>query len=876
MSKPYYDDTYYGYLDDGLFNNSFVMGDDDFVVAGNCSAFTFNLTVADVLSNIILVNKTLGTRTGLIYGLISPDSSSIKNLNVASEWAALLAVNDFNRRSFPYPGVGAADDDLAACNFRLQIEFSNYSSLMDIARSWQNNILLLKQHQHHPMAMLGAVSSPESAFLATLGAVLVQPYFELTKECRWFWTSPANQILNLSPFSTSPYLNRRDRFPNFARTIPSSSGDAVALCRYLASAGISKLAVLFEEDMYYGSPFYSVLKPAAGDFNVSLYPFPYGGDSQSLVLAVRQMKATPLRYVFCISPSGGVPESPWNQMLKVLIDEELLQQDSNDDDFTRLPQQTGSNSSADRSTIFADVGGSYAWFFSNTLALEIHAGGIRDEYLPFLNRTAVVTIETPEEALAIQRVQFVEASQDSSFLQQWRESQLYGKVNASSSPEAPTIDAPEPSIMSLLTYDAVLALGMAACTINTTYFLPKRLYEALFGLEYTGATGNVRLDDKTASRSPDSVAYAVQNVLHYRDNDTNRSRTILVPAIAIPPSDRADYIDDATYVPINGTPDANVTVLRPLIFPSGSTTPPPNMVENVTTVEVVPLHLLVFLWLLFAAAVLFSLTCAIWTVKHRRDPKVRASQPVFLVCLCCGAFLVAFSGFFVTWNYPFFSDGALNAACIADPWFLSFGLTTIFAAQFSKIWRIHRVYKSAQRFRRVKVRVRDVLGPFLVLISLNLIILTVWTVKYPLTWTGIPMSKDSYGRVTYVQYTCFPQDETALGSEVCLYLLMGVCAGALVLLNIESYRARNLPSEFNETIHIAMTNLILLEALIIAIPLLLASAEQRVAWITVRGLLNFTICMGVLLPAFVPKFASRNGTPERRTLRSRQGWGRES
>jgi 7 transmembrane sweet-taste receptor of 3 GCPR/Receptor family ligand binding region len=871
--SAYYDDTYSETLDDAVFNSSFVTSDDSLI--GNCSNFTFNITIDDVLSNLVQVNESLGTRTGLIYGLISPESSSLRTLNVASEWAALLAVNDFNRRSFPYPGVTAGDD--GTCNFQLKIKFSNYSSLMDIARNWQDNILFLKESQHHPMAMLGAISSPESALLATLGAVLVQPYFELTKDCRWFWTSPANQILNLSPISTSQYLNKRDRFPNFARTIPSNSGDAVALCRYLASVGVTRLAVLFEQDMFYGSPFYTVLKTAADGFNISLFPFPYGGDSQSLVLAVRQMKATPFRYVFCISPSGGVPESPWNQMLDVLIDEELLllsQQESYVNSAKR-PWQTSRNTPRDENS-FADVGGSYAWFFSNTLALDIHAGGIREEYLPFLNRTAVVSVETPEVALSTQRKQFLEASQDPLFLQQWRDSQIYGTVNGSSRPHAKTHDAPEPSLMSLLTYDAVLALGMAACTINTTQFLPKRLYEALLGLEYTGTTGNVRLDDKTASRSPDSVVYVVQNVLHYLDHDSNRSRTALVPAIAIPPSDRGDYADDATYVPHDSTPDANVTVLRPLIFPYGSTTPPPSMAQTVKKVEVVPIRLLVFLWLLFAAAVLFSIACAIWTVKHRRDPKVRAGQPVFLVCLCCGVFLVAFSGFFLTWNYPYFSESALNAACIADPWFLSFGLTTIFAAQFSKIWRIHRVYRSAQRFRRVKVRVRDVLGPFLVLMSLNLIILTVWTVKYPLKWTEIVMAEDSYGRVTSVQYTCFPQDETALGSKVCLYLLMGVCAGALVLLNIESYRARNLPSEFNETIHIAMTNLILLEALIIAIPLLLGTAKQRGAWIAVRGLLNFVICMGVLLPAFLPKFSSQKGTQERRTLRSRQGWGRES
>jgi gamma-aminobutyric acid type B receptor len=200
-----------------------------------------------------------------------------------------------------------------------------------------------------------------------------------------------------------------------------------------------------------------------------------------------------------------------------------------------------------------------------------------------------------------------------------------------------------------------------------------------------------------------------------------------------------------------GSVGGNLTVLQPLIFPSGTSDTPPPLTGTVTAVEEVPVPLQVFLWLLFAVSAIFSVSCGIWTVKHRNNPKVRASQPIFLVCLCCGTFILSFSGFFVTWNYPYFSDEALNAACIADPWFLSFGLTTIFSALFSKIWRVHRVYRSAQRFRRVKVRVRDVLWPFVILMTLNLIILTVWTTLFPLKWTSVPLSKDVYDRVTAVE-----------------------------------------------------------------------------------------------------------------------------
>jgi hypothetical protein len=842
------DDFYYNLFDDGWFSGTVVdsWGDDESAAVTNCSELAANVTLsADaVIDKIIEVNNTEGkrTRTGLIYGLISSKASALRSLKVSTEWAALLAVRDFNRRVFPYDGIAVPD----TCDFQLRIEFSSYGNLLDLGRNWQDNVLLLehKQKKQRPMAVLGPLTSVESALLATLGAVLVQPSFELTPECRWYWTSPAYQMPNLSPFSTSPFLDQRKRFPNFARTIPSSAGDAVALCRYLRHLGVSQLAVLFAQDMLYSLPFYSAMSTVAQQYDITLHPFSYGEDPRSVKGAAESLKGTPLRYVLCINPpSSSQEEHPWSLLFQVLIDEGLLR-DRNDS-----PESDSE----------------YAWIFSDSLALEIHAGALKREHLPYVNRTAILTAEASKEALDIQRGQFRQASKDRTFLQAWRESQL-SSSNSSLDTTSATDDTilpnvPDPSFLSLLTYDGILALGFAACRVNATRFLPRRLYESLLGLEFTGSTGRVQLDGETASRRADSISYVIQNIF-YRTDGTERQLE-LVPSTALR---LAEGMDKAVV-------GDNFTVLKTLIFPSGKAIPPAELAETVTVVNLVPLPVLVFLWFLFAVSATFSIGCCIWTVKHRNHPKVRASQPIFLVFLCCGTLLVSFSGFFVTWNYPYFPDAALNAACMADPWFLSFGLTTVFAALFSKIWRIDQLFRNARRFRRVQVRVRDVLWPFVALMSLNLIILTVWTVMFPLRWTAIPLHADPYGRITALQYTCFPQDETALGSTVCLFLLMGVTAAALALLNVESYRARNLPSEFNETSLIALTNLILLEAVLISIPLLVGTDDSRSAWVAVRGLLNFVICMGVLLPAFATKFSSKEGVPDRRRVHVRPGWG---
>ena len=58
------------------------------------------------------------------------------------------------------------------------------------------------------------------------------------------------------------------------------------------------------------------------------------------------------------------------------------------------------------------------------------------------------------------------------------------------------------------------------------------------------------------------------------------------------------------------------------------------------------------------------------------------------------------------------------------------GATILFAALFTKLWRINKLFH-AERFHRMKITERDVIGPFLVMFVLNLILLIAWTVVDP-------------------------------------------------------------------------------------------------------------------------------------------------
>lgn len=716
-------------------------------------------------------------RTGNLLALITPDYAD--NISLAADFASLLAVRDFNARSTPYPGVSIPSD----CDFGLTITHRStrnqtYASLAGV---FQRDVLLAPV-QKRPMAILGGVDSSDSIILALLGAV----------------SGPANSseiMMNMSPVSNSADLGDREGdFPYFSRTIPSIMADAEVLCRFLNSIGVDQLAVLYLIGNY-GLSFYFGLVSIAPLYDIRVYEFSFNYEA-AYFQAISDLKATPLRYVFCIVDVGYLTQ----------VLQGLLALDSNE----------------------------YVWMFSDSLAMELE-GDVTSSLYPYgewINRSLVLSLQSPPDSVAVQRRQFIEAGQDPAFLELWNRSH-----NGERFPDL----TPTASLFALLTYDATIALGLASCMSSAENVSSIDILQSLHnGLNFTGTTGHVSFD-ATNSRQPEHMTYVIQNVIY--DEAVGFA---MIPSVSVRLANRG------------------VTTLRPLVYKSGSTVPPPDLAPFAVNTDDIPVGVQVFCLFLTAFSLLFAIACGVWVVHKRNLPAVRASQPVFLGILSVGTFLLAFSSVFLTWQQPL-PDAVLDVACMANPWFMSLGLTTIFAALFAKTWRIRRLYSSAKVFRRVTIRARDVVWPLVILLTINVIILTVWTVLDPLEWNEVIVEKDSYGRVLDVRYSCYAIGSTDV-SLVCLLLMVAVNLFSSVLLNVESYRARKLPSEFNETNYIAITNLILLEACTLSVPILVVVSNQRTAFVLVRSILNYLLCMGVLLPIFVPKFTSEKSGKAKRQV----------
>ena len=131
------------------------------------------------------------------------------------------------------------------------------------------------------------------------------------------------------------------------------------------------------------------------------------------------------------------------------------------------------------------------------------------------------------------------------------------------------------------------------------------------------------------------------------------------------------------------------------------------------------------------------------------------------------------------------------------------------AALASKIWRISRLARGAQQFRRLKLTEKDVLPPFIVLVSANTVILVLWTVLDPLRFvrtydTGL----DEWERPVSSSGSC--KSQSTIGISPYLLALMVVNLAAVIFANVQAYLARDLRTEFGESNSLGLIMVVLL------------------------------------------------------------------
>jgi hypothetical protein len=249
-------------------------------------------------------------------------------------------------------------------------------------------------------------------------------------------------------------------------------------------------------------------------------------------------------------------------------------------------------------------------------------------------------------------------------------------------------------------------------------------------------------------------------------------------------------------------------------------------------------------WVMVIVVSLSSFLIALWVLYNRNSRIVKTMQPLFLVVVCAGVFIIGLSIIPVSIDDGIASEHACDMACMSIPWLLSMGFVLEMSALIAKLWRINKLFDSG--FRRVVIRERDVLAPFAVLMISNVTLLVAWTVVDPLRWERTELE----GQPWFSYGAC--RTNGAVGPAM-FGLVAAVNILALSLTCYQAYRARHISDEFSESKRIGIALFSWFQLLIVGVPVIfLIDPDNVIARYFIVVSLIFLLSMAMLLLIFVP------------------------
>jgi hypothetical protein len=552
--------------------------------------------------------------------------------------AALLAIHHFNT------GDGSIVEELQdiqeRCPIRLTTELIDSRSSSKHAMQRLTNLLTRSSDAipfPQPCALLGSSWSSVTKALATVTGVYDLPHV----------TSSASSV----------DLDDVSEYPLFARTHPSDASMAQLSMDYLATQlNVDFVGVLHVEDAF-GNSYNEQLLIDSAYLNVTLSTesFRSGATDDEIRLALDRLQATGYRYFLGVFFGG---------------------------DYDRIMTMAYE---------LGIAGPGFFWMFNGALASTFING---QKYLledsPLYQATYGNAILSDEGGLP-----GLDPGHDQ-FLERWQQigsnEGLLAYIN-SKQPESETLsfartsdyfETVAPSHIAAFSYDAVVGLGLAACT---ALLLPLSASETIFSGEahhavfvdnpFDGASGDVTIGPDSFSRKAESTYHVVSNILPRSTTEDGLASFQGSPWIVY---------DTATQEWKRYDQDND------FVYPDASTTPPMQIpaLEADSNNMLLPVRAVCLA--LSAVAILLSIGFFVYCCVLKRNHRaIRASQPFFLGMICVGTLLLAASIIPASIDDSVASDRACDIACVAKFWLFPIGFCLIFSALFSKLWRINKV-----------------------------------------------------------------------------------------------------------------------------------------------------------------------------------------
>ncbi|XP_010898529.2 probable G-protein coupled receptor 156 [Esox lucius] len=186
-------------------------------------------------------------------------------------------------------------------------------------------------------------------------------------------------------------------------------------------------------------------------------------------------------------------------------------------------------------------------------------------------------------------------------------------------------------------------------------------------------------------------------------------------------------------------------------------------------------------WTLLSCGILLAFCFLLFTLRFKNNRIVKMSSPNLNVLTLCGSVLAYCSGFLFAVDERIYQQvGGPRAILQARIWTLCIGSTLVFGPILGKTWRLYRVFTQRVPDKRVIIRDIQLMGLVALLILVDLLVLTAWSLTDPVKCAR------SIGAVVKVMERDVSYSLTQLDSCSSLYsdlwvILLAVIKGNLLL-----------------------------------------------------------------------------------------------
>jgi len=626
----------------------------------------------------------------------------------------------------------------------------------------------------------------------------------------------------LSGISTSSDLNDAQQYPLFGRTIPSDDLTAIPLIRHLhEDLGVNHLAVLHTDDSYgnsYALGIQLAAKRIAPNMRIQNVDSPFDITPEVATRIIGELKATEYTYFMGILDTHVAFEA-----------------------FLEEAYKQGIAGTGKHTWIFGDavgIGSKGPYPKGSALANAVRgsgvisaSGGISGFNLFDKLTDAIASTKNPSD------LEYLKSK--------FQENVFPDKLVE----EMPFLNETEfansPGVMGPFIYDAAILMGLAACSAknSSAYFDGETHFAHMQKTSFAGASGTIVLDNVTGTRTAESAIFTLHNLV-VDDQGSEEGNSVMYKAVESRLFRNGEWETVADFVFNDGTTNVSKDL-------------PPLVVDlNLCSFGFRATGLTIC-----AIIILLSFGFAGWTVYKRETHVIKASQPIFLLIICAGSAILGASIVPLSIDQGSASQQMGDIACQITPWFVFIGFVVIFSALFTKTHRINKLFSNPS-FKRIKVTALDVAKPMIALVTVNILVLSLWTAFAPLSQTTVVISTDTFGRATETFSECSSENPIPYFTTLTV-----VDLGTLAFSAYKAYRSRNISTEFAESESIFMAITLILLVSIMGIPILIIASENADAYFFVFTGLIVTTCCAVLLLIFIPKIQNGDAKPSTESIR---------